>query len=257
MHPVASTVLFTLILAHVLAEFPFQPQRLRERKAASWWMKGLHTLAVLFSAMALTLGFATVQWGGLLLGYALLHLIIDELTSLVERKIPRSAFEAGVIDQGLHAGVIALITYGLPFYDLNSLGQGIARWISLPRWNQIALWLAGYVLVFKAGTEFVRRLLQKVEPLKKSFEETGRKVPGAIPPDELQVGRLVGNLERVLILTLVLVGQFTAIGFVLTAKSIARFKELEDRSFAEYFLIGTLGSSIFAIVLGLILSKLT
>ena len=37
-------------------------------------------------------------------------------------------------------------------------------------------------------------------------------------------------------------------GFVLAAKSFARFKELDKREFAEYVLIGTLISMILAIV---------
>lgn len=73
------------------------------------------------------------------------------------------------------------------------------------------------------------------------------------PPDSGGVrgaGAIIGFLERALVLTFVLLNQYTAIGLVLTAKSIARYKELEDRRFAEYFIIGTLGSMLFAILSG-------
>ena len=43
-------------------------------------------------------------------------------------------------------------------------------------------------------------------------------------------------------------GQYGAIGFVLTAKSLARFNQLNDQSFAEKYLVGTLLSSFLAIV---------
>ena len=55
-------------------------------------------------------------------------------------------------------------------------------------------------------------------------------------------------LEREIILMLGLMGQFGAIGFVLTAKSLARFKQLENKSFAEKYLVGTLLSGGIAIV---------
>ena len=42
-------------------------------------------------------------------------------------------------------------------------------------------------------------------------------------------------LEREIILILGLMGQFGAIGFVLTAKSLARFRQLEDKEFAEKY----------------------
>jgi hypothetical protein len=57
-------------------------------------------------------------------------------------------------------------------------------------------------------------------------------------------GRMVGLLERLIVFVLVLQGQFTALGFAVTAKGIARFKELEERDFAEYFLIGTMLSTV-------------
>ncbi len=65
-------------------------------------------------------------------------------------------------------------------------------------------------------------------------------------------GRRIGVLERMILLTLVLHEQWAGIGFVLTAKSVARFKRLEeDQVFAERYLVGTLTSVIVAGATGL------
>jgi hypothetical protein len=64
-------------------------------------------------------------------------------------------------------------------------------------------------------------------------------------------GLAIGILERIFVLTLVLYGQFTAIILVLAAKSIARFEDLKKREFAEYYLIGTFSSMLFALFVGL------
>ena len=40
----------------------------------------------------------------------------------------------------------------------------------------------------------------------------------------------------------VLTGAEAAVGFVIAAKTLARFKQLDDRGFAEYYLLGTLAS---------------
>jgi hypothetical protein len=69
-------------------------------------------------------------------------------------------------------------------------------------------------------------------------------------------GRTIGALERALAMTLVVLGQFGALGLVVAAKSLARFKALEDRDFAEYFLIGTLASVLLALGGGLALHQL-
>lgn len=68
--------------------------------------------------------------------------------------------------------------------------------------------------------------------------------------EESQAGPWIGVLERLLVFQLAGAGQWSAIGWVLTAKSIARFKELEDRCFAEHYLVGTLAS--FAWALGVV-----
>ncbi len=73
----------------------------------------------------------------------------------------------------------------------------------------------------------------------------------ATMPAPAQVGATIGVLERLLIVTLLLLGAEAAIGFVIAAKTIARFKLLDDRDFAEYYLLGTLASVSVAIVTAL------
>lgn len=69
----------------------------------------------------------------------------------------------------------------------------------------------------------------------------------AVPPPS-QVGATIGIIERLLIVTFVLAGADAAIGFVVGAKTIARFRQLDDRDFAEYYLLGTLASVSIAIL---------
>ncbi|HEX5014531.1 MAG TPA: DUF3307 domain-containing protein [Candidatus Limnocylindrales bacterium] len=76
--------------------------------------------------------------------------------------------------------------------------------------------------------------------------------PGPPGPPAAQVGATIGILERLLIVTFVLAGAEVAIGLVVAAKTIARFRLLDDRDFAEYYLLGTLGSVTVAILTGLV-----
>ena len=41
---------------------------------------------------------------------------------------------------------------------------------------------------------------------------------------------------------------WSALGFIIAAKGLARFDKLKNQTFAEYMLIGTLMSALFAIV---------
>ena len=71
-------------------------------------------------------------------------------------------------------------------------------------------------------------------------------------------GSWIGYLERVLILTFMLVGCMEGIGFLLAAKSVFRFGELtkaKEVKITEYVMIGTLSSFTIAILLGAVAVK--
>jgi hypothetical protein len=62
-----------------------------------------------------------------------------------------------------------------------------------------------------------------------------------------RIGATIGALERILIVTFILTGTAAAVGIVIAVKTLARFKQLDDRGFAEYYLLGTLASVSVAI----------
>jgi hypothetical protein len=78
--------------------------------------------------------------------------------------------------------------------------------------------------------------------------------PGAAVPTgaPARIGATIGALERLLIVAFMLTGAEAAVGFVIAAKTIARFKQLDDRGFAEYYLLGTLASVGVAISTSLV-----
>jgi uncharacterized membrane protein YwzB len=72
---------------------------------------------------------------------------------------------------------------------------------------------------------------------------------------DLSRGKLIGYIERLLVLVLTFYSAYPAIGFIVAAKSIARFKQMDDRDWAEYFLLGTLSSMFLGITLGILLRE--
>jgi hypothetical protein len=76
----------------------------------------------------------------------------------------------------------------------------------------------------------------------------GQPAPTALPSGApARIGATIGAFERLLIVAFILVNATAAVGFVIAAKTIARFKQLDDRGFAEYYLLGTLASVSVAI----------
>jgi hypothetical protein len=110
----------------------------------------------------------------------------------------------------------------------------------------------------------VRRWSLRIGPLDARIEAEPDHPPGtaatgadsSAPAGPLgpsaRVGATIGVLERILIVVFVLTGSEAAVGFVVAAKTLARFRLLDDRDFAEYYLLGTLASVAVAIATGLI-----
>jgi len=115
----------------------------------------------------------------------------------------------------------------------------------------IILYLIGiYMIVVGGGVVFVSFTLR----ILRMFQADKDNMTKNITKGLRGAGIFVGILERAIVLTLSLLNQFGAISFVFLAKSMARFKQLEQRDFAEYYLIGTL-TSFFIALLGGVLAQ--
>jgi hypothetical protein len=111
-------------------------------------------------------------------------------------------------------------------------------------WGRAGAIATAYLYLCGRGVTLVRAVLDLPQLQMRRDED---RTAGAI---DIARGRAIGVLERAITLSLVLLGQYGAIGLIVAAKSLARFKALEDCEFAEYFLIGTLGSLLLALLGG-------
>ena len=284
-------VIYALMIAHLLADFYFQPNSLAEGKSKSIPSALLH-----FAIYAVTLGiplalFAAPDqiWKSLLV-IAGSHILVDSVRILIERntkqKYPIVLF---AIDQTLHLLVIFFV-YRIfmqsTFFNVSSFVYGISS-INAINLNNSLLYTLIFLIVLLPDAILVRKLLQSLpqqkQPKLKSHEraksahkalvQNARKysegmivrsyvkkslvtpVPSAEDTQEQNMGLIIGMLERILVAAFILVGQYTAIAFVITSKSIARFKQLEDQAFAEKYLIGTLSSVALSMLTTALLSS--
>lgn len=224
-----SWVLWSLCLAHVVADFYFQTDSLcrekAERKIKSPFMN-VHSLIV--GGVAWAMIPAVDFWG-----YALLitvsHWLID-----VGKAYVRAGLWTFLADQVLHFAVLFLIAAKyipretLPIQYLDLLPD-----IFLP-----GLLLAVFVCM-KPTNILIKLILERYQ--------IGE---GSSCQDIKNAGALIGNLERILTLLFVLIGQFEAIGFIVAAKSLLRFKDT-DTAKTEYVLAGTFLSFGMALLWGL------
>ena len=60
---------------------------------------------------------------------------------------------------------------------------------------------------------------------------------------------MIGTIERLIMVLFIALEQYAALGLVLTAKSIARYDKIaKEPKFAEYYLLGTLLSTMVVVL---------
>ena len=137
-------------------------------------------------------------------------------------------------------------------FMLSDLGS-FSIWLQ-QKYLAILLTVSAYLFMIDGGTMIVRGIFKKFPNLQLNALQSIKTDDGTIAGEE-NVGEWIGVLERWITLSFVFTSSFTAIAFALTAKSIARFKEMDNKIFAEYYLLGTSASIIIAIITGMVVKS--
>lgn len=232
-----------LLIGHFLGDYYFQTDTIAQKENVKdlLWHCLIYTITMLILIIPVFSG--TTILISLLI--SLTHFLIDY--SKYQYKSGRELTHAQnlhlfLLDQLLHLTIISVanvIMVGnaveislIPL--LNDLNQHFYLNINLN-----LSWILVILIVCKPASILVRKALNPFMPADKERNDTGIE----------NAGSLIGIFERLIILFMLSANQFGAIGFVLTAKSVARYNKIsEDSQFAEYYLLGTLLSSLIIIV---------
>jgi hypothetical protein len=124
-------------------------------------------------------------------------------------------------------------------------------------WVNINAIIMGAVLVTTEINFFIRYVFSAFNLIPQiAVSEPDQPRAAVVDSKEYNAGRFIGILERILIFFFVLVSQYTAIAFIVAAKGFTRFKDLDQREFAEYVLIGTLLSASSAVLAALLVKTI-
>ncbi|MGG7163201.1 DUF3307 domain-containing protein [Clostridium ihumii] len=185
---------------------------------------------------------------------SIFHFIIDLLKSLFIIKYSwlKSSVIIFVLDQILHIIVIVMFCPNITF-------KNIINSKSMLNCNNKVLLSILIVLICTSFTGiFIKMFISSLNTKRYKFlYKNNIYIPNTNNNNGAEHGGfIIGILERIFIIIIIFIDQPSLIGFVLATKSIARFKKLENESFAEYFIIGTFISFITALIGGLIIRKL-
>lgn len=236
--------LWLLLAAHLIADFSLQSADWAEKKTQKFRYLVGH--AVVYAAVMAVVAFLCIPGNTVWIPFtiiALSHFLIDWIRVHADKKYeaPAAHFSSFVIDQVLH---VAIIYVSVCAFGLNEQTRSwLIDMASVAPVEQILRYALIFIIILDPASVFVKKL---------SIYVSGGTNSGG-QKKEPPVGSVIGKLERILTVILVLCNEIGAIGFVLTAKSLARYKQLDNQSFAEKYLVGTLSSTAIAIIAALLL----
>ena len=226
-------ILLKLFMAHLAGDFLFQPGswvKAKEKKKLLAWQLYAHTLLHAVLLMLIMWDWHFLLWALLI---AFVHLVIDSAKLLLQNKDNQRVLF--FVDQLIH--FIALWLIWLWYGN---------HYISFSFWkNEKIILLITLVIL----------LTQPVSFAVKIFISKWAPHTGDVETASLQsAGKYIGILERLLVFIFMIANEWQAVGFLLAAKSVFRFgnlQEAKDRKLTEYILIGTLMSFGIAVLAGM------
>jgi hypothetical protein len=243
-----------LLLAHIIGDFYIQSSNMDKRKVESIKWLLIHCLCYWTTIMIVSLPVMSWEIAAFGTAVSIVHVVIDAsqyvyISKLKKNKKLTMIKERDVFlaDQALHLVTLTIAAYlfVLKVGKLN-LFATVDEFFAVLEISKVSFlcWITAILIIHKPTNIAISKLLIIYKP--KDNDDGIKKDKNA--------GRFIGTVERILILIFISIKQYSAIGLVLTAKSIARYDRIsKEKDFAEYYLLGTLISTVVVIVVSFIM----
>ena len=245
-----------LLLSHILGDYYFQTDKMAKKKEKSFKWLIVHCIVYWLSFILISIPVFSFEMFLIDTIMAVLHFIIDSVKyyfvdSVCSKEKNTLIRKRNIyfIDQGIHLLYLAVVSYILTIsnftVEVNYIINDFFSVLELSKMKIIS-WITVLLILHKPANISIASLLAVYKPL--STED------GASSSHIHNPGEFIGTLERIIILIFISITQYSAIGLVLTAKSIARYDRIsKEKDFAEYYLLGTLLSTVLSIVVSFLL----
>jgi hypothetical protein len=245
----ATFILIRLIIAYLITEYFINPE---------YWIKNEKKKSVALIIHSVLSGFIPfiALWN---INYWYIIVIFSVSHFLIYRK-KRNGDGLGehIVYQSLHIAIVLLVWLTIVGSDYYTVYSDFIMALSDYRLNLIVIGLL--FLTIPTSILIERKMKRwKISTVSTISAENAEEVYdvnySCVDESGLtDAGKFIGYTERIIIFLLILANQFTALGLVITTKSIFRLKTGSIK--AEYVLVGSMLSFSIAIIVGLFFSYL-
>lgn len=238
-------VFYLYLLGHIAGDFYFQSQDMADRKQTEIKAICKHALLYWLAMLIVSVPLFLIRPAAGMIAFAATgsaHFLIDLAKHAAAKKVPDS-FAIFIIDQALHIASVIAGSYILLQYISSDGISGLFFGLNVSYLTTVKL-LAVLALVGRPANIAFKKLLKAARAEDRLADASAAGVKNA--------GAVIGTLERVIVCVMFFLGEYASVAIVLTAKSIARYNKLKtEPRFAEYYLIGTLSSIAYAILVSM------
>ncbi len=229
-------LIIRLFVGHIIGDFIFQSSQLAVNKLKDFKCLMLHILIIFLS-----LSVCTIDYWSSKLFYCLAVIAIVHLIDYIKRYFSDSLW-LFIVDQMIHLGSLVIVPVGFGILDGKLIWGDVVKTYSN---SSIWIYLAGYSFGVFAGRIIIQEICKK----------TFCNLKAASSP----LSAHIGIVERLIVITLALFNQYTAIGIIFAIKGAARKVFVEDKDNpeqGEYYFMGTAISFFIAILSALAIKVL-
>lgn len=256
--------LLVLGIGHILGDFYFQTDEMAKKKDT--YLIGVVEHSIEY-AVSLLIVMAPIICYGMIIAaifLSVMHFFVDVTKYvLLKKRIIKKSAKVFIYDQAFHLLCILITAYmmyvfqvkisSLSFIDSFLHAFGVQKEV-------IARWVLAILFIHKPSNILIQQIVNKNNNEENVNTSNSRLIlPKSTQVhinerDDIRAGRKIGSIERLIMLLFISMEQYTALGVVLTAKSIARFDRIaKEEKFAEYYLLGTLISTACVVLCKVVL----
>jgi hypothetical protein len=238
-----NNLILICLIGHILGDYYFQTNKMAQLKGENFKHLLIHGFTYAIPYMIIFLFMEKTKL--LLLGFLIIiiiHLIVDIIKFMIiktwKTKIQKD-WILYLIDQSIHIITIFIVSFcvGNIYIGVTAKLQDFLFYFGLTSSTTLK-WILLLFFIYKPINITFVKMFSTYKPM----------ISGETSSSNKKAGAVIGFLERALIIILLYLNQYSAVGLILTAKSIARYDMIsKNQEFAEYYLIGTLTSVLFSI----------
>ena len=249
-----SNIFILFITLHCLGDYYLQTKKLAEKKENKFGYVLLHSLIYIIPAGLSILLFDSNSYVFYVIVFWAAHLLVDSIKYFIkskhfypktdDNKKSNNVLKLDIvyfIDQTIH--IISIAAIAIVFLQSNTdiaLKQSVLNALNISMETGLyALKVIGAFALVLQPVSLTFYKIFNVDLMAQPAKDSARE------KDVRGVGAIIGFMERIIMMVLLLIGQYTALGLVIAGKSIIR---LNSDIKQEFFLIGTFYGIITSLV---------